>query len=570
MLLAVGWPARRVKRLLLVEGGLIAALGAAAGVGAGLIYTRLVVHGLATVWRGAVAGTAIQYHVEPLTLLVGAFGGLVVALLAIWFTLRRHVTRPARQLMAGNPEEDSGSSGAVSRGFRGLIVGLVCFAGVVVFLTLVAGGDSRRAAGAFFGAGALLLLGLLGVSQAILRIVGGGWSRPMVSLGGLGFRNATRRSGRSLAIVGLLGCGVFMVVAVGANRRNPLAELHNRDSGTGGFALYGESSVAVLHDMDTESGRESLDLEREEFREMSVVQFRVNEGDDASCFNLNRAQRPRLLGVDPRSLRTREAFRFTETANNTEATGWDLLDIDLDEGAVPAVGDYPTVFWALGKNIGDEVEYTDESGRAFRVRIVGMLASSVLQGSLVIEENEFVSRYPSIDGYNAFLIDAPVKKAPEIASGLSSGLQDYGIVLTPTAERLAAFSMVENTYLSIFMMLGGLGLALGSVGLGLVVLRNLLERRGEFAMLRAIGYGKSRLRRLVFYEHWGMMLAGLMCGLLAAVIAVLPAARSPGGEIPYLPLAVTVVAIATSGAVWVWLAATLALRGPLLQAIRDE
>ena len=111
---------------------------------------------------------------------------------------------------------------------------------------------------------------------------------------------------------------------------------------------------------------------------------------------------------------------------------------------------------------------------------------------------------------------------------------------------------------------------IGSVGLGLVVLRNMLERRGELAMLRAVGFERGRIKRMVFYEHWGLMLAGLVCGGIAAVVAVIPALRSPAGDVPYLSLLVTVGAIALSGAVWVWFAGTLALRGQLLDALRHE
>jgi ABC-type antimicrobial peptide transport system permease subunit len=129
---------------------------------------------------------------------------------------------------------------------------------------------------------------------------------------------------------------------------------------------------------------------------------------------------------------------------------------------------------------------------------------------------------------------------------------------------------VENTYLSIFMVLGGLGLVLGSIGLGLVVLRNMLERRGELAMLRAVGFGRGRLKRMVFYEHWGLMLAGLVCGVISAIVAVIPALQSPGAQVPYLSLSIMVAGIAISGAVWVWIAGTLALRGRLLDALRHE
>ena len=575
MFRAIGWPVRRVRRLLLTEGGIVALLGAVLGVGAGLLYTRVMIYGLSTFWSGAVAGTQIYFHARKLTLLLGGLGGLIAALFAIWVTLRRQVRRSPQQLMAGNLEESFSGKTACSRGKFGVIVAVVAFVSVAIFVLVMMGGDSQAVAGAFFGAGALLLVGTLGLSYAVLCLAGG-WNRPMLSLRGLGLRNTARRSGRSLGIIGLLACGVFMVVAVGANRRNPMKEAGASDSGTGGFTLYGQSSVPILHDLSTESGRQELGLADPGLDGLEVVQFRVQEGDDASCLNLNRAQRPRLLAVQTDTLQRRKAFKFTAMIEEAkeeepqEQRGWDLLRMDMDKGVVPAIGDYPTVFWGLGKNIGDELEYTDEMGRAFRVRIVAMLASSVLQGNLVIAEQEFMGRFPSVDGYRVFLMDTPADRLDAAAQALSSGLRDYGLVLTPTRERLAAFSAVENTYLSIFTVLGGLGLVLGSIGLGLVVLRNMFERRGELAMLRAVGFDRSRLKRMVFYEHWGLMAGGLACGVISAVVAVIPALQSPAGHIPYVPLLVTVAAIGLSGAVWVWIAGTLALRGALLDALRNE
>jgi ABC-type antimicrobial peptide transport system permease subunit len=593
MLMAVGWPARQVKRLLLAEGGIVALVGTIAGVGAGLLYTRLMVYGLATLWSGAVGGASIYFHARDLTLLWGGLGGLGAALVAIWLTLRKQATQPAYRLMTDSSDM-AGWHGQTRLpvGFRrialrrrstvkqvwpchpgrlGIVIAVMSFVSVAVLLLVMPASGGEAMAGVFFGAGALLLVGTLSLSHAVLRIAARGWNRPMVSLQGLGLRNAARRSGRSLAIIGLLACGVFMVVAVGANRHDPSKEATGRDSGTGGFALYGDSSIPILHDLSTESGRKATGLAEQGLDDLQVVQFRVRDGDDASCLNLNRAQQPRLMGVQADALKQRESFQFTGAVKEDQGEkGWGLLRMHLADGAVPVVGDYATVFWALGKNIGDEVEYTDEMGRPFRVRIVGILANSVLQGSLVIAENEFVARFPSVDGYRVLLVDAPRDKADAVAQKLSFGLRDYGLVLTPTQERLAVFGAVENTYLSIFTVLGGLGLVLGSVGLGMVVLRNMLERRGELAMLRAVGFGRGRLQRMVFYEHWGLMLAGLACGVISAIVAVIPAVQSPGGQVPYGSLLVTVVGIAISGAVWVWVAGMLAVRGPLLDALRQE
>jgi hypothetical protein len=344
-----------------------------------------------------------------------------------------------------------------------------------------------------------------------------------------------------------------------------------RKSGTGGFALYAESSLGILHDLNSAEGRKSVGLDEDVLDDVNAVQLRVRDGDDASCFNLNRAQTPRLLGVNPEMLQSRGAFLFTETIDSDKAAeAWNVLDLDLGPDVVPAVGDYATVYWALGKSMGEEIELSDEKGRPFRVRIVGMLKNSILQGSLLISERQFIDRYPSEEGYRVLLIDAPADNAEAVKDEFSNRMVDYGLSVGSTAQRLAEFGAVQNTYLSMFQTLGGLSLILGSVGLGLVVLRNLLERRGELAMLRAVGFDKAALKKMVLYEHFGLMLAGLACGLISAIVAVGPAIRAPGSDVPYLSLTLITVIIAASGLLWIWLASALALRSGMLDALRSE
>ena len=153
---------------------------------------------------------------------------------------------------------------------------------------------------------------------------------------------------------------------------------------------------------------------------------------------------------------------------------------------------------------------------------------------------------------------------------LSAGLTDFGLALMPATQRLAEFNAVENTYLSIFQLLGGLGLILGSLGLGLVVLRNVLDRRGELAMMQAVGLNKIALKRMVLYEHGALGLCGLACGLIAALVAVSPALSSPAAQVPYLSLTIIILAIAITGLVAIWMATTFALSGKLLEALRNE
>jgi ABC-type antimicrobial peptide transport system permease subunit len=296
--------------------------------------------------------------------------------------------------------------------------------------------------------------------------------------------------------------------------------------------------------------------------------MRRRDGDEASCLNLNRAQVPRLLGVDPQALRTRHAFTFSRLVR-ASADPWGLLDGREADGTVPAVGDMNTVVWSLGKSLGDTLPYVDDRGRSFRLRIVGILTNSVLQGSLVISEANFIERFPSQEGYQVFLMDAP-EPNEDLARTLARGLEDVGLDVAPAAERLAAFSTVENTYLSIFAALGGLGLLLGSVGLGVVALRNVLERRGELAVLRAVGFRARVLQWLVFSEHALLLSLGLAVGILAALVAVLPALGSPGAGTSFVSLSLTLAGVLANGILWTWSATMLALRGSPLAALRNE
>jgi len=266
-------------------------------------------------------------------------------------------------------------------------------------------------------------------------------------------------------------------------------------------------------------------------------------------------QRWRLLQRAPKS---RDQSLVTSAATN-----------GVDD-AVPAIGDAASIQWALHKQIGDTLDYVDEHGKTFRIRLVGALANSILQGNLLIAEEEFLEKFPGETGYRMFLIDAPSNSVPQVSAALTRALQDVGLEATPAAERLAAFNAVQNTYLNTFQVLGGLGLLLGSAGLGVVVLRNVLDRRGELALLQAIGFRRRALQWLVLSEHGALLWIGFGVGIASAFVAILPVLLTAGAETHYGSLLGTLLGALASGMVWTWVATWFALRGKLLESLRNE
>jgi hypothetical protein len=453
------------------------------------------------------------------------------------------------------------------------VAAFACAAALVA--TALARGDTASA-GTFFGAGALLLGAGLAFASTWLRRLERSESAARLTLPALGVRNATRRRTRSLATLGLLACGSFLIASIGVFRLDSVRDADKPTSGTGGFALVGESTLPVVQDLNTGRGRDSFALDAQTLAGVRFVPFRVRDGDDASCLNLNRAQKPRLLGVNPEALAGRFTFAKLARGEAKGTNAWAMLRsqsaIRNPQSAmeVPAIGDAASIQWAMGKQVGDTLDYVDEQGRPFKVRLVGAVANSILQGNLLIDEAAFVRLFPSEPGYRMFLIDAPAERVAAVSGALSRALRDVGLELTPAARRLAQFNAVQNTYLGTFQVLGGLGLLLGSAGLGVVVLRNVLERRAELALLLAVGFRARTVRRLVVGEHATLLIVGLGVGLLSAAVAVLPALLTPGTDLPYRSLGATVGAVFLSGLAWTWLATRLALRGELLTALRNE
>ena len=152
---------------------------------------------------------------------------------------------------------------------------------------------------------------------------------------------------------------------------------------------------------------------------------------------------------------------------------------------------------------------------------------------------------------------------------LEERLEPVGLDVQETARQLAAYYRVENTYLSTFQTLGGLGLLLGVLGLSAVVARNLFERQRELAVLGAAGYTGRDLQVVVLSENLALVAAGLTIGIIAASIAIGPVLVTRGSGPPRLPfvwLAMVLAAALLSG---LW--STRAVRRlRLVESLRSE
>ncbi|MCA1567494.1 MAG: FtsX-like permease family protein [Acidobacteria bacterium] len=595
ILQAVGFPAARLRALFLGEGLLLAAAGSVLGLAGALLYGGLMMYGLRTWWVEAVGTRSLALHVSPWSLALGGAGGILAALACIWWTLRLLAPVSARELLTGTIDATTTGRRApkskgkfsvpfvrsVRRGASTYLAAAVVCATLGGLLLVAAASKLIGGVAGFFGAGTLFLVALLCFQSAWLRrrangratIHGRGWW-PVVRLG---FRNATHRPARSVLCIALIASAAFIIVAVDAFRRDPSdAASTDKKTGTGGYTLLAESLLPLAHDPNDAAGREALNLSAQEetatLAGTSFTRFRLRPGDDASCLNLYQPRNPRILAPAPKFLaENRFAFADSLAATDAErANPWLLLERDLPEGAIPVIADANSLAYVLHRKLGEEIVLNEGTDHALRLRFVAALSDSLFQSELLMSERNFLRAFPEQEGYRFFLLDAAPEKGASVAALLESRLSDFGFDATGAGERLAEFHRVENTYLSTFQTLGGLGTILGTLGLATVLLRNVLERKRELALLRAVGYNARHLALMVVAENALLLFCGLLTGVLCALLAIAPAFYARGGRLPTASLAVLLALVVATGLAASVVATVAALRSPLLPALRAE
>jgi hypothetical protein len=252
------------------------------------------------------------------------------------------------------------------------------------------------------------------------------------------------------------------------------------------------------------------------------------------------------------------------------ANPWLLLNHTFDDGAIAAIADQTTLMYSLHLGVGDDFTFTPEGHAPVRLRIVASLADSFLQSELIIGEPAFVRLFPKHEGYRVWMIETDPGKEAAVTTHLEDRLSDFGFDVSDTRQRWAAYHQVENTYLATFQALGSLGLLLGTVGLGAVLARNVLERRREIGLLRAVGYSPSDVRGMVLSEGMALVTGGLLIGTVCAVVAILPALRDRAQSLPLASLGGLLVAVFVTGAIASLFAIRIASRVPVVEAIKSE
>lgn len=495
---ALGFPEKRIIRLLWNESAPVVFVASIVGVVVGILYTTLMLNLLGNVWKGATHTSGFNVTFDVVTILAGMFAGCGLALILLRIFIARSLkvsvqTPKARK----NPLRRKFVWAVVSTVITGLLIFPAIFS-AVAFFTLI---------GLF-----LIVTAVLWVDYTVTYY--GSAKTKQLSRRRLIWANLYAAKKRTLLSFVALTAGVYLVFSVGLNRQG-LGDDSQIASGTGGYSLWCESSVPVYHNMNTKQGREKLALSDlpEDTRILQILRYDAN---DASCLNLNKVTSPTVLGIDMDTFQTAD-FKITRSIYPNETPVFDALQM-LNDSVYPALIDETVLMWSLMKNLGDTIIYENGNGRKIYLQLAGTLSNSIFQGSILIDKKLFSEIWNEITGSEIALFKLKKTDEEPTKKYLSQALNEYGVRITKTADRLEEFGSVTNAYLNIFLTLGGLGLLLGIMTFVIVVRKNCVSGKEQATVYQALGFPRERIIAIFVLENRMIPLLAIAIGISGSLV----------------------------------------------------
>jgi ABC-type antimicrobial peptide transport system permease subunit len=559
-LTALGFGAGQVQKIFIAEALALIVAGILIGIPFGIVYNKLVLQAISSIWSDIVRTSIVHVHIRAASVLLGAF-----SIFSLSFLLLILITRNVlKQEIAGLQKQTFRRQGPSRK--IGKKAGIILVA--ASFLMILGGGLNKGEINPklFFISGFGLLPGLILLLDDLFFRIGKRDAGFGFSLKSFLLKRIAGNRKQNTMIVSFLSIGIFLVVSTGVNRKDLARNAGLNSSGTGGYSLFAKTTIPVPEDLNDPRIAAQYGFEAG----VEFAQFRLKPGDDASCLNLNRISRPHLIGFNPEMLNRRQSFTFVaRTGDLDTASPWLSLNQPTADGYIPAIADQTVIRWGLFKNVGDTLVYLNEDGEKLALQLIGGLANSVFQGNVLIAENYFIDHYPSVSGSSLFLIDSEMESTA-LEAAVKSNLRNYGVDAAPAVHRLLEFYKVENTYLNIFLMLGALGLLIGTIGLGILIFRMVSERSREYAAMLAIGFRKKQVFRLVFAENLLIVGLALLAGLIPSVVSAIPSATTEIYQnLIWWPFVISLLVFA-SAVIWMIFSIRMVLRKNLVALLRNE
>ena len=519
---SIGYTHKRIAKIIWMEAAPVVLVASVIGVVVGLLYTSLIMWLLGNVWKGATHTDGFAVYPDTITIVAGLLAGIILSLGLLFIMITRNL-KDSKFKIRDSKKRGSHFQFSI---FNSQLSTHALFPILSTLLTAIMIGIN------FFVIRSIPLFVLAGI---VLMGTAALWGHYLIyRKGAVSSRDrfhskkmiwSTLFANKRQAILSffVLTIGVFTVFSVGLNRQG-FSDSSQLRAGTGSYSIWCESSIPIYHNMETQAGREKLSLTTLP-ADAEILQCLRHNADDASCLNLNKVSTPTVLGIDMEQLKAAD-FQIEQSLNGQtrdqvfrEMQRAKYIE-QSQEPIYPALVDATVLTWGLMMNIGDTLYYENNNGGRVAIQLIGTLSNSIFQGNILIDRKLFSEIWKETAGSEVFLLKVDENLKDETITLLSQALNEYGVRISTTNERLKQFNSVTDTYLTIFMTLGGLGLLLGIMSFIIVIRKNLVMRRKEIALYRTLGFTDSRIKQTLYKENILVPLYAIITGVVCSLVGI--------------------------------------------------
>lgn len=553
LLRALGVTRRELGRLLVAEGVVVGAIGAAIGVGLGQAIAYWTLRALAgDLGAGQLAAPGGTLAVKPLTWLIFIVTGALVAGLAAWLPAREAAARPpALALKSG--DVDAGP--AAARPVR------VAFA-------LIAAGAGLAFMPSVYG------LPLFGYASIAALLFGGVLLVPSVAQGLLRAAPATRAAPLSLAVAQLRGAPA--------------------QASLGLAAIIVSFSLMVAMAIMVHSFRESF-IDWLDTVLPADMQLRLQQGGNTAALG----EREQAVIARQDGVSRAEFRRVVPLLLRPEAAPVTLIAADIDAhtaaqrlailhaAPLPAGGETAPPVWVseamtdlYGVQAGAPLALP-LAGREAVFRVAGVYREYGRSGgAVVIPRATYVAATGDRAVNEASLWLArgadPAAVARDLRAALA--LRDALQLRTTTEVRERSLANFDRAFIVTYA-LEAIAVLIGLLGVGVTAAATAFARRAEFGMLRHVGLLRRELVLMLAGEGLlmsaiGVVFALALGGVLSLVLVYVVNRQSflwsIDLAIPWLQLALLALALICAAAITTVVSGRAALGGDAVRAVRED
>lgn len=493
---SLGFTNKRIYDILLKESLRVIIPSIILGIIVGFCYAAIILFLLSNVWSGATHTEGFGYHINYISILISFVIGLIICLLTAYYSIKRVLKDKYRKIEAKQN---------ISKPTLGYIGIIACFGlfslNLIVYHSIVI----------FVICG---ILWLIASSVLLLSyIYKKANAKSNFERKTLIWKTLAAQKSQVLLSYEALAIGIFTVFAVGLNRPD-FSHSVEESSITGGYNLWCDSRIPIEYDLNSKEVHNKLAL-KDLAEGTTFMQCLKHTQDEASCLNLNKVSTPTVLGI---SLGDIQGFGVDTT----------LLSSNNIQGVnnYPVLIDQEALIWSLMKSVGDTLHYSSSNGEPINLIIAGTYPTGIFHGSALMNKNIFRKIWKEESGSKIFLVRT--NKEEETKNLLEIALSQYGVSICTTTERIEQFFSVTDTYLAIFLTLGGLGMIIGIFCLIIVIRKNLVSRRLNIDTMRCLGFDKETIRQQLYKENIIVPITAIAAGAIGSIISISANATGAG------------------------------------------